>query len=480
MPVRLAFGGIHTECSTYSPLAMGREDFRVVEGDALAPALGLTLPDRANVEAIPLFHARAVPGGPVAAPVYQGFKADFIERLQQAGPLDGLLLIMHGAMFVEGMEDIEADWIGAARAAVGDRCRIAVSYDLHGNLSQAIVDRIDIFCAYRTAPHTDVAETHMRASSLLLDSLGGGPRPGIAWAPVPVLLPGERTSTEAEPAKSLYAALPGYDARPGILDANILVGYVWADEARATAAAVITGTDRREAESAAGELAARYWAARRGFAFGTPAGTLDDMLDMAADCDIGPVILADSGDNPTAGGVGDRIDVLARLVERHWDQALLAGIADPEAAATCAKAGQGATLPVTLGGALTGTRDSLSLTVRVGTIVGDRAAGDLEVVVHIGGIAVVITQRRRPFHHLSDFAALGIDARDARLLVVKSGYLSPELSKIANPSLLALTGGAVSQDLTALSNHRRVMPVYPFADNFDRRPAVRRSRRWTD
>lgn len=476
--MRLAFGGIHTECSTYSPVVMQRTDFRVVEGDALAPALGIVLPDRADVEAVPLFHARAVPGGPVALAVYRQFKADFIACLQQAGELDGLLLVMHGAMFVDGMEDAEGDWIAAVRATVGDRCRIAVSYDLHGNLSPAIVDRIDIFCAYRTAPHIDVAETHMRALSLLLDSLGGGPRPGVAWAPVPVLLPGERTSTEAEPAKSLYAALPGHDARPGILDSNILVGYVWADEPRATAAAVVTGTDRQAAEIAARNIAAGYWAARRDFAFGTPAGTLDDMLDIATACTTVPVILADSGDNPTAGGVGDRIDVLSRLLERDWNGTLLAGIADPPAALACAEAGPGASLTIALGGSLSGSGDTLSLWVRVDTAIGSREAGNLEVVVHTGAITVVITQRRRPFHHLSDFSALGLDARDTRLLVVKSGYLSPELAGIANPALLALTGGAVSQDIAVLSNRRRTMPVYPFADEFDWRPAVFRSRRW--
>ncbi len=126
-------------------------------------------------------------------------------------PLDGLYLAMHGAMNVEGMDDAEGDWIAAARAVVGPACLVAASYDLHGNVSQRIVDQLDIFAAYRTAPHIDVRETMLRAWSMLVDAVKGGPRPGVAWAKVPVLLPGERTSTEDEPAKGLYEALPAYD-----------------------------------------------------------------------------------------------------------------------------------------------------------------------------------------------------------------------------------------------------------------------------
>ena len=478
MALRIAFGGIHTECSTYSPLVMEASDFRVVAGEALAPELGLAIPDDAGIEAVPLFHARALPGGPVAGPVYRRFKTDFLAALQQNGPLDGLLLLMHGAMYVEGMEDAEGDWIGAVRETVGEHCRIAVSYDLHGNVSPAVVDAIDIFCAYRTAPHIDVVETHRRALTLLLDSLDGGLRPGVAWAPIPVLLPGERTSTEDEPAKSLYAALPDYDARPGVLDASIMVGYVWADEPRATAAAVVTGTDPEAAKEAAGEIAARYWSARRDFAFGMRAGPLEDMLDIVADGRTGPTILADSGDNPTGGGVGDRVDVLSAMLDRNWSGALVAGIADPGAALACAEAGQGASLEIAIGGALTGNGGIAALPVWVDKIIGSPEAGDLEVLVYVDNFAIVITQRRRPYHHLSDFAALGLNVRHTHMVVVKSGYLSPELAPIANPSLMALTDGAVNQDIPSLANRRRTRPIFPFDEDFDWRPTVFRSRRW--
>ncbi len=111
--------------------------------------------------------------------------------------------------------DAEGDWISAARAVVGPDCPVAASYDLHGNVTQKIVDQLDIFAAYRTAPHIDVRNhgprlVHAGADDQDRRKAGGG------LAPVPVLMPGERSSTEDEPAKSLYARLPEDDQVPGI------------------------------------------------------------------------------------------------------------------------------------------------------------------------------------------------------------------------------------------------------------------------
>src|SRR6478736_5343982 len=279
--MRIAVGGIHTECSTYSPVLMAVDDFRVLRAADLLTSDYFSFLDAEGVEHLPLLHARAVPGGPVSAVAYEAFKAEFLDRLKAVLPVDGLYLAMHGAMNVEGIEDAEGDWIAAARSVVGPDCVVAASYDLHGNVSQRIIDQLDIFAAYRTAPHIDVRETMIRAWSLLVDALRSGKRPGIAWARIPVLLPGECTSTEDEPAKGLYGQLLDFDKRSGILDANLMVGYVWADEPRATACAVVTGSDRAAAARAAEEIAAGYWAARRQFTFGPVTGPLAHMLDIA-------------------------------------------------------------------------------------------------------------------------------------------------------------------------------------------------------
>src|SRR5262249_2406446 len=146
-------------------------------------------------EIIPTLHARALPGGPVARDTYEGLKADYLHRLRSLGPVDGVYLALHGAMYVEGMQDAEGDWVEATRDIAGAGCPTSASYDLHGNLSRRVIDHLDMLSAYRTAPHIDVEDTQRRACDMLTQSLEQQIRPSLVWAPIPVLMPGERTST---------------------------------------------------------------------------------------------------------------------------------------------------------------------------------------------------------------------------------------------------------------------------------------------
>lgn len=466
MSFRIAVGGIHTECSTSSPVLMQPEDFRVLRGPDLLAHEYFDFLEAEGVEHLPLLHARAVPGGPLARATYESFKAEFLERLKATLPIDGLYLAMHGAMNVEGMDDAEGDWISAARAVVGSDVPVAASYDLHGNVTQKIVDQLDIFAGYRTAPHIDVRETMVRAWSMLVRALKTGEKPGVAWAPVPVLLPGERTSTEDEPAKSLYLKLPEHDAVPGVWDANLMVGYVWADEPRGTACAVVTAIDKAAAEKVAAAIAQSYWDAREDFRFGPVTGPLSKMLDIAERTETLPIILADSGDNPTGGGVGDRADVLKALLARSIDDVLIAGITDRPAVERCFAAGAGARVSLKVGGSLDPASPSVEVEADIVFLDDPGSAGERQAVVRIGAITLVLAARRRPYHNIADFTRLGLDPTTVRLLVVKSGYLSPELAPIANPNLMALTDGVINQDIENLPSHRRHQPSYPFVKDF--------------
>lgn len=459
--MRIAVGGIHTECSTYSPVLMQVEDFRVLRGAELTAHEYFAFLGAHQAEVAPLLHARAVPGGPVSRATYDALKAEFLQRLEAAKPFDAVYLAMHGAMKVEGLWDAEGDWISSVRAAVGPDMLIATSYDLHGNVSARIIDQIDIFAAYRTAPHIDVAATMAAAYGMLLTALETGVRPGVVRVPVPLLLPGERSSTEDEPARSLYAALPGLEG-PGVWRTDLMIGYVWADEPRATACAVVTGTDLAATRAAASRIAQDFWDARDAFRFGPVTGPLAEMLNIAEATTTAPIILADSGDNPTGGGVGDRADVLADLIARNWQDALVAGITDRPAVEACFAAGVGARLPLTIGASLDPAGVSVLTEAEVIRLAPGDNLAERQAVVRIQGITLVLAARRRPYHNLADFTLLGLDPAKVRLLVVKSGYLSPELAPIANPNLMALSDGVVNQDIPRLANLHRARGTLPF------------------
>ncbi|TAX74080.1 M81 family peptidase [Rhizobium leguminosarum] len=478
--MRIAVGGIHTECSTYNPVLNEEKDFRVLRGEALLEAPYFAFLKDYDAEFLPTIHARAIAGGPVSRATYEAFKGEFLERLKPMLPLDGLYLAMHGAMYVEGMEDAEGDWISAARALVGKDCTVSASYDLHGNVTQRIIDALDIYSTYRTAPHIDVEETMRRSVSMLVKSLKTGERPIVLWAPIPVVLPGERTSTVDEPAKSLYEMLPGIDALDGVWDASLMVGYVWADEPRANAAAIMTGTDRTVLEREAKRLARAYWDAREDFVFGCETGSLEECVERAITSPTAPVVLAESGDNPTGGGVGDRADVLAELIARGATGVVFAGIADKAATEACYAAGIGAELELSVGASLdTKGSKPVSGPFTVKFLHETSDPSDRQAVVSVAGIDLVLSAKRRPYHNVADFTRLGLDPHQASIIVVKSGYLSPELAPLANPNLMALSTGVVDQFVERLPRLRKQHPTYPFDKDFAFEPQVFLSARST-
>nr|WP_306816346.1 MULTISPECIES: M81 family metallopeptidase [unclassified Microbacterium] len=479
---RIGIGGISIESSTFSPHISGDEAFTVRTGASLReyyPFLdaGEDLGEAADW--VPLTHGRSLPGGAVARETYERMKAAIVAGIRVEGPFDGFFFDIHGAMSVVGMDDAEGDLAAAVREALGPDTLVSASMDLHGNVSDALFDAVDLITCYRMAPHEDWLNTKQRAVHNLLTRLRGASgadplarRPLKAWVRVPVLLPGEKTSTRIDPARSVYALVPEAEDRDGVVDAAIWVGYAWADEPRCHATVIVTGDDESAIAEEAARLASAYWDARADFAFVGPTATLDDALDTAlAPGAPRPYVISDSGDNPTAGGAGDVTWTLGRLLERA-DLAdpsvtvLVASVFDPDAVAAAAAAGVGETVTLPVGARVdAGPRGPVRITGEVVSVTpGDPVAGT-QVVLRAGGVHAIVTERRKPFHHLDDFRMLGLDPEAADIVIVKIGYLEPELYDLAAGWTIALTPGGVDQDLLRLG-HRRLRPgVYPFDDD---------------
>jgi len=470
-PYRIGVGGIAIESSTFSPLPSRLDDFTVLRGNELRARYPF-MPDwrfrgRTDIAWQPCLHARALPGGPVTRETYDALKRELLDRVRAALPLDGFYLDIHGAMSVLGMDDAEADLAEAIRAVVGPACQISAGMDLHGNVSARLVAAVDLFTAYRHAPHIDAIETRERACANLLHCLDAGVRPLRAWVRIPVILPGERTSTRVEPARTLYADLAASNGAPGVLDASLWVGYVWADEPRSSATVVVTGSERGRISDEAAKIARRYWDARNAFGFCVPAGPADWCIEQALAAPAQPVVISDAGDNPTAGGAGDVPFMLARLLAQPAfaageRTAIYAGLADGAAVAACFSAGRGATIALSLGGKLDPVHGRpLDLRAEVAALApGDPVGGD-SAVVRVGGVHAIVTSRRKPFHRAGDFTSLGLDPKGVDVVVVKIGYLEPELQALARSAYLALTPGAVNQDIPRLRYRRVPRPIYP-------------------
>ncbi|MGH3169045.1 MAG: M81 family metallopeptidase [Trebonia sp.] len=465
---RIGIAGIAIESSTFSPHRTGLDDFTVTRDDTLRARYEWLSPEpaawAAEAEWVSLLHARSLPGGAVETAVYERLKAEILQRAAAAGPLDGLFFDIHGAMSVVGMTDAETDLARALREVLGDQVLISASMDLHGNVSRELATLCDLITCYRMAPHEDAWESRERAARNLVTRLRDGGEPDLAWVHVPVLLPGEKTSTRLEPARSIYRRVAEIADSPGVLDAAVWVGYAWADEPRCQAAVVVTGDDKDAITAYAAELAGSYWDARNEFRFVAPTGSLRECLAAAETSDKRPFFISDSGDNPTAGGAGDTSWTLGELLAAPPAASVIyASITDPAAVAAAVAAGVGGAVTVEAGGKIdSGPSGPVHLAGTVRSLLRDDKVGGDIAVIDAGRVSVILTSRRKPYHVISDFAALGLDPRAADIVIVKIGYLEPELYEAAADWLLALTPGGVDQDLLRLGHHNLDGPVFPF------------------
>lgn len=476
---RVGIAGISIESSTFSPHTSDERAFTIRTGAGLLgyyPFLDQGRELREAADWAPLTHGRSLPGGAVPMQTYLRMKEAILAGIADEGPFDGFFLDIHGAMSVVGMDDAEGDLAASVRAALGHDALVSASMDLHGNVSRELLDAVDLITCYRMAPHEDWMNTRQRAVHNLLTRLRGphgsdplARRPWKAWRQVPVLLPGEKTSTRLEPAKGIYERVADVAMLDGVLDASVWVGYAWADEPRCQAAVVVTGDDRDVIAHEAEDLARRYWDARADFQFVGPTATLHEALDRALAAGAArPYVISDSGDNPTAGGAGDVSWTLGELLVREdlrepTRTVIHASIFDAEAVACAVAAGVGAEVTLEVGGRVDpGPRGPVRITGEVLSVAeGDPVAGT-QVVIRAGAVHAVVTERRKPFHELNDFRVLGLEPNEADVVLVKIGYLEPELYELAADWTLALTPGGVDQDLLRLGHHRLAPGVYPF------------------
>ncbi len=470
---KIAIAGLAIESSTFSPAVTHKEAFHAKRGDDVFSYYPFLSPDSLNrnrANWFPTLRGHALPGGIVTREAYESLVTETMDRLKENLPYDGLFFDIHGAMSVVGLDDPEGDFIIRIREVVGKECIISTTMDLHGNVSKRLAQNTDLITCYRMAPHEDYLETKKRAVDNLLDRIESGiGKPAYkAWIPVPILLPGEKTSTRIEPAKSLYAKVDPITKRDGIIDAAIWVGYAWADEPRNHAVVMVTGDDKNQVTTAAEELAQSFWDVRDGFVFVAPTAPLKKCLDKAVASKKQPFIISDMGDNPTAGGAGDVTWTLTEILKRPEFKVeselslIYASIPGPEFVEKAIEIGVGGKIEEHAGAAVDNRYSppiKLSGTIKA-IAHGDKHA-ETEVVVKVGSVNVIVTKKRKPYHYEKDFTNLGLNPRKTDIVVVKIGYLVPELFNMGSDWIMALTPGGVDQDLHRLPYKRISRPMFP-------------------
>ena len=478
---RIAIAGLAIESSTFSPAKTVESDFKArIDEDVFSfyPFLEKDSTLRNKVNWIPTLRGHALPGGIVTKETYESLVNKTLEKLQKNLPYDGLFFDIHGAMSVEGIDDPEGDFIKKVRQIVGYDTVISTSMDLHGNVSYNLAKETDLITCYRMAPHEDAIESKRRAVTNLIERLENGKGKPLykSRIEVPILLPGEKTSTRVEPAKSLYAKVDPETKKEGVLDAAIWVGYPWADEPRNHAVIMVTGDSKEQVKKSSEYLAKSFWNVKDEFEFIAPVGNLSESVDLAIETKTKPFIISDMGDNPTAGGAGDVTWTLDRLLKRKefkksdGPSLIYASIPGPKLVEKAKKLKVGDYIEGYVG-AEVDNRYSPPIFLKgyIRSIKKGDVNAKTEIVVQTGSIFTIVTEKRKPYHYIKDFTDLGLNPFVTDVIVVKIGYLVPELYNINKGWIMALTPGGVDQNIERLDYKRIKRPMFPM-DEFDSEP----------
>ena len=476
------------ETNTFSPIVTDRGQFEAQElrygGEILeayrgtATCVGGMIDGAAarGVTLVPSLAAGASPAGRVSKEFYAQAKERLLADLQAAGPLDGVLLDLHGAMVVEGLDDGEGDLLAAVRAVAGT-LPIAVTLDFHANITRAMVDAATLLHGYKTYPHVDMEARGREAALRLADVAAGRSRPTVAYRQPPMLPPIAGQLTARGPMRRLYDMADAMEQRPGVLSISVFAGFPLADIHDAGLSIyVATDHDQSLAEALADELAAEAWALRREFLH--TAMPVRDAVARALALDGGPVVLADIADNTGGGAAGDTTEILRELLRVGARGATVACLWDPQAAAACVAAGVGTTLTLPVGGKVDPSHGApLTVTGRVRTLSDGRfrykgpmwrgVEGKLgpTAVLDVNDVKIILISHRRQTVDPEMIRVVGIDPAAEKILVVKSSiHYRAAFEPIAR-AILEVDAPGLSSSLLGRFTFTRVRrPIFPLDD----------------
>jgi microcystin degradation protein MlrC len=495
---RIAIGGFQHETNTFAP---SKADYAAFEagggwpgvqyGDSLFAAVeGTNIPAAGAIDAfraqghklVGTAWAAASPSAHVTAHAFERIAGELVAGLTKALPVDGVYLDLHGAMVVETFDDGEGELLRRVREAVGPRIPIVASLDLHANVTQAMVAGADAMVAYRTYPHVDMAQTGARAAALLHQMLKRGERMTGAFLPLDYLTGLPSQCSFIEPCKGIYEYLSKLEAANDAV-LSFTPGFPMADFAECGMAVFGYGQDAKKITAAVARLREAVAASEKNFAM--QLYTAHEAVQRARSLGVPgtPVVLADTQDNPGAGGNGDTTGLLKMLIEQKAPDALLGMLIDPASAERAHEAGLGSSVAFSLGGKSSVPGDSplggeFSVE-RLGdgrfTCTGPMFKGFRMTLGPMAllrsrvapGVRVVLASRKCQAADQEMFRHLGVEPRRERIVALKSSvHFRADFEPLAREVLVVKSPGPALADpsefhWTKLRKGVRLRPLGP-------------------
>jgi microcystin degradation protein MlrC len=453
MTARIALLGFSIECNRFAPVATeadfaGRTLIRgaAMIADARSPAPHMLgeLPgfiadmDTAGPwEPVPVLLAMAEPNGPVEQAFFDHMMAEWEAGLREAGHVDGVYCVLHGAGLTTADHDPEGTLLALVRRMLGPDVPIVASYDLHANVSDANVELVNAYIGYRTNPHLDMRERGAESAQVLRKLLGGT-QTHLARIRLPIVPPTVSMLTGKDAHERPYGELidlgqqrmreAPYDGR--VLNVSVMGGFAYADTPFNGLTAVVTATDAEAAQGLAREIAQAGWARRERFR--ATLTSLEQATALARDT-ARPLIFADVADNPGGGGRGNTMSIIESFHKAGVQGALVGVIHDPSLAAEAHGLGEGVALtahfnrdggdefskPFSAPAVVRSLHDG-NMRGRRGIYANNTLALGPCAALQLDGITVVVISNRVQCADPVFFEAFGLDIAAARVVVVKS------------------------------------------------------------
>lgn len=500
--LRIAYCRINQETNALSPVLTTMEDFRrthFLEGDAVARAAsplraeleglfrsveltgfvkGAKQQGGRDVELVPLFSAWASPSGPLSKECFEELCTRLREGIEAAGPLDGLYLCLHGAMGSVATDDPDAAFIRIARDTLGPAPKLAVTFDLHANLTQEKLEGVDIALAYKTNPHRDHAKIGAQAGRLLVRAAKGEIHPTLAWRSLPMLLGGGTTLDFVPPMRSIFSRVHEMEKDPRVLAGSVFMCHPWNNhDELGWSTLVVTDDAPHLADRLADELAERCWRVKDKLP--PRFYSADEALDTAQRArlrrKLGVVTLADVSDVVSAGATGENTRLLAKILDKGAGLKAYVPLRDPAVVEELWGTPEGANVKVSLGGKLDPVRNQ-PLEVE-GTLLMKREVHGLDrvVVLKVGEARVMVVEGPALAIRPSFFSSVGLDPWKADVIVVKNFFpFRLFFLPLSRKTMYVTTGGIT--DLDAVTQLTFAGPVHPKDVVTDWREADRRRR----
>jgi len=470
------------EVSTFNPHLSVYDDFVVRRGHELLDyhrvvrnevGGALSVFDAVpEVHLVPTYSAFFITsGGTLARAAWERLASELIESIRCAPPVDGVYFCMHGAMASEGELDPEGWLLAETRKILGEDIPIVVSLDLHGILTDRMIEHSDAIVAYHTYPHVDFFETGQRAARLLLRIVSGAVKPVTAKVAVPALVRGDELITATGLFGQSIKIAQDVETGPGGLSAGMFIGNPFTDvPALQTYSFVVTDNDPALATREAVRIAENFWANHDKMR--VPLVSLEEMARIAKAHTAGTVALVDAADATSSGASGDSNAVLRKLMEAGYAGRTLLPIVDEPAVKKAMAAGIGATIQTTVGGTLDAKRFTpLPITAKVRLLADGRFRSESfgeewiagpTAVLEAGNFTLVVSSRAVHLYDRSFFLAHGQDPQRFDAVVVKSPHCQHHMYAAWCARMVNVDApGSSSANLPYLGHTRCPRPIFP-------------------